>query len=82
MTDDGCGIPLFDRARTHGSRTALIDPRGTHSYADLLEVSARLANRLLDERGDLEGDRVCFLMPRDHGYVHVQWAIWRGARNG
>jgi malonyl-CoA/methylmalonyl-CoA synthetase len=77
MTDGGCGVPLIDRARTHGNRTALIDPGGTHSYADLLEVSGRLASRLLGDRGDLEGDRVCFLMPRDHGYVGAQWAIWR-----
>ncbi len=77
MEQSGHGIPLIDRARAHGDRTALIDPGGSHSYADLLEDSGRLASRLLGSRGDLAGDRVCFLMPRDRSYVSTQWAIWR-----
>jgi malonyl-CoA/methylmalonyl-CoA synthetase len=68
-------LPLV--ARAHADRLALIDGAGEHTYAELLDASARIAAALLDGRGDLEEARVCFLVPPSFEYVAVQWGVWR-----
>jgi malonyl-CoA/methylmalonyl-CoA synthetase len=40
-------LPLIARARLHASRTAIVDGAGEHSYARLLDASARIASALL-----------------------------------
>ena len=70
-------LPLIARADTHGSRAAIQDPSGTHSYYDLLSASAQAAGALLDGRSDLDEARVAFLTPPDFSYAAVQWGIWR-----
>jgi malonyl-CoA/methylmalonyl-CoA synthetase len=69
--------PLVTRARGHGQRDAVLDDRGTHSYADLLAASESVAGALLDGRNDLGEARVAFLTPADASYVAVQWGVWR-----
>ncbi len=70
-------LPLISRARGHGHRIAIADPGGSHTYADLLQVSSRVAGALLAGRSDLEEARVAFLTPADYSYVAIQWGIWR-----
>lgn len=70
-------IPLFERARTHARRTAIVAPEGEFTYADLAAASESVATCLLGGRSDLDGDRVCFLVPAGWNSVAVQWGIWR-----
>ena len=70
-------LPLVSRARTHGGRTAVVDAGGEHTYAELLDASARVAAALLEGRAELEEARVCFLVPPSFAYVAVQWGVWR-----
>ncbi len=74
---DDSGIPLFERAKKHGGRTALRDVHGSFTYDRLLETSARVASGLLSDCEDLKGRRVAFLTPRSFDYPAVQWGIWR-----
>jgi malonyl-CoA/methylmalonyl-CoA synthetase len=70
-------LPLVSRAQAHGTALALIDPAGEHSYASLLDASARVAAALLDGAVDLDEARVCFLVPPSFEYAAVQWGVWR-----
>jgi malonyl-CoA/methylmalonyl-CoA synthetase len=49
----------------------------THSYAELLDQSARMAALLLAGRDDLEEARVAFLIPPGFDHVVTQWGTWR-----
>jgi malonyl-CoA/methylmalonyl-CoA synthetase len=68
---------IVRRASDHGSRIAVVDRSGPHSYAELLDASARVAATLLDGRSDLEEARVCFHVPPGFAHVATQWGIWR-----
>ncbi|MFP6753491.1 MAG: acyl-CoA synthetase [Pirellulaceae bacterium] len=70
-------LPLFDRAGQFADRTAIVSGGDSASYAQLLDDSAGVAAALLDGAADLEGARVCFLVPPGYDYVAVQWGIWR-----
>jgi malonyl-CoA/methylmalonyl-CoA synthetase len=70
-------LPLVRRASGFAVRTAISDEAGAHSYAELLDASARVAAALLDGAADLAEARVCFLVPPSFDYVAVQWGIWR-----
>ncbi len=70
-------LPLFTRARSHRDRPGIVDANGEHSYADLLEASARVAAHLLDGADDLAEARVAFLVAPGFEYAAVQWGIWR-----
>jgi malonyl-CoA/methylmalonyl-CoA synthetase len=76
MTDHA-GLPLIDRAAGFAGRTAIVDGAGAHTYADLLDASARVARALLAGADDLREGRVCFLVPPSFGYAAVQWGVWR-----
>jgi len=71
-------LALFARAREHGDRLAVVAPEGIFTFRDLLAASGRVATRLLTGRDDLEGARVCFLVPPGWDHVAVQWGVWRG----
>lgn len=68
---------IFERATRHGSRTAILDGGGPHSYRDLLDASTRVAAALLAGRADLNEERVAFLVAPGFSWVAVQWGIWR-----
>ncbi len=70
-------ISLIDRARAWPERVAISDRAGTHTYAALLDGSERTAARLLDDKADLDGARIVFMVDPSFDYVQVQWAIWR-----
>ena len=70
-------LPLFERARRHADRTAIVAPEGQFAYRELLAAAESVAAHLLDGRTDLAGERVCFLVPSGWTYAAVQWGIWR-----
>ncbi len=70
-------FPLVDRARSWPERLAVVGPEGVYSYADLLDGSQNAASRLLGGKDDLDGERICFLVPPGWDYVSTQWGIWR-----
>ena len=71
------GPSLVERAASHGTRIAMVDAAGDHSYQELLDASARVASCILGERSDLEEARITFLVPPGFEHVAVQWGIWR-----
>ena len=80
--DNLLSLELVQRAGVHGARPALLAPEGLITYAQLLETSGVAATRLLAGRDDLEGARVCYLVPPGWAYVAVQWAVWRAGGLG
>ena len=70
-------IELFERAASRPTRRALETDRGTLSYAELMEDSARVAAGLLDGNESLQGRRIAFLVEPGLDYVRLQWGIWR-----
>jgi malonyl-CoA/methylmalonyl-CoA synthetase len=72
----GSGIPILERAASHGDRPAVVDAAGTISYRDLVQAATKVAARLLGARTDLAEARVAFCMPSGSSYVAVQWGVW------
>ncbi len=72
-------VQLFEKAREHGKKTALICERGKYSYDNLLEMSAGIARTLAEVSGRLDLDEapIAFLTTPDIHYVTAQWGIWR-----
>jgi malonyl-CoA/methylmalonyl-CoA synthetase len=75
-------LPLVSRARAHPASVALVDAAGEHTYAALLDASARVAAALLGGAGELAEARVCFLVPPSFEYAAVQWGVWRAGGIG
>jgi len=70
-------VAIVQRAKSHGSRTAIIEGGRSYSYNELYEQSSRVARFLLSKNdGDLAGARVGFIVPPSFSYVAVQWGIW------
>ena len=69
--------PVVARASAHANRLAIVDPHGSHTYADLDRRSAQVAASLLDGRDDLDEARVAFQIAPGFEHVAVQWGIWR-----
>ena len=70
-------IELIERARRHGTRTAIVDERGEHTYDSLLQASQRVASALLRGSDDLREARVAFMVAPGFNYGVLQWGIWR-----
>ncbi|MGA9380808.1 MAG: acyl-CoA synthetase [Phormidium sp.] len=70
-------LPPIDRAHQNPTKTAIVATEGTFTYQDLLETSAKIATKLLDNIADLQEQRVAFLIPSGFQYVATQWGIWR-----
>jgi malonyl-CoA/methylmalonyl-CoA synthetase len=75
-------LELIARSLSYGERPALLAPEGVFSYDDLLRTSEIIASRLLAGRDDLEGERICYLVPPGWEYAAVQWGIWRAGGIG
>ena len=71
------GPAIVDRASSFLDRIAIVDTEGEHTYAELLDASAKVAAGLLQGRDDLQGARVCYHVPPGFVHVAVQWGIWR-----
>lgn len=70
-------LPLIARARDFQERIAIRSGEGCHTYAHLLDASARVAAALLDGRSDLDEEPVAFMLSAGITYTAVQWGIWR-----
>ncbi len=70
-------IKLIERAQGFSSRIAIISVGKSYSYSDLLTKSEEIASFLLNDKIDLEEDRIAFLVPASFNYTAVQWGIWR-----
>ncbi len=78
----GASLEVIERAREHGSRTAVVEvgeatSYRTHSYADLLDASRKVAAALLGSRRDLRQHRVGILLPPGSEFIAALWGIWR-----
>jgi malonyl-CoA/methylmalonyl-CoA synthetase len=71
------GPRLISRAAAWPARAALIGADGAATYGELLDRSAGAAGVLLEGRGDLDEERIVYLVPPGVGYAVAQWAIWR-----
>ena len=70
-------LPLIDRAKQNEDKIAIVATEGAFTYHDLLQISAQIATKLLDNVEDLQEQRVAFLIPSGFQYVATQWGIWR-----
>lgn len=70
-------LELVARAEHGRGRTAVLAPEGLFTYDDLLEASARVATALLAGRDDMDGERVCYLVPPGWDHLVTQWGAWR-----
>ncbi|MBW1993063.1 MAG: acyl-CoA synthetase [Deltaproteobacteria bacterium] len=70
------GIPLIDRAVSYDQRMAIVDESGAYTYRQLLSASKQAASLLLQDRKDLEEQRVAFMVPPGFTYAAVKWGIW------
>lgn len=68
-------IPILEKSKAFGARTAIIDAGGSYSYNDLAQRARQIAGAICSRTG---GDPVpvLFLFPSGFDYVAVQWAIW------
>jgi malonyl-CoA/methylmalonyl-CoA synthetase len=70
-------IPIVSRALRHSDRLAVVDSDGAHTYAELVDASARVASAILQRRPSSDAQRVAFLVMPGLPWVAVQWGIWR-----
>lgn len=70
-------ISLFNRAKTHGDRSAIIEDEKVTTYTDLLALSEAIAAGLLKGKYDLEEATIAFAAPPGRDYAALQWGIWR-----
>ncbi len=70
-------LKIFERAEQHSKQTAIVDPAGMYSYAQLLEDSAALSKSLLQGKHSLKESTIGFMVKPGYEYVKTQWAIWR-----
>ena len=70
-------LDWLHRATKFGNRPALVTHGGTASYAELADLSDRVAAGLLRGRRDLREARVVFLVPPGPDHVAIQWGTWK-----
>ena len=70
-------LPVIAQARRHGERVAAIDAQGACTYNALLGASECVAAALLAGQGDLNEQRVAFLIPPSVSWIATFWGIWR-----
>lgn len=73
MRDFGIGSWPARRARRTPHKTAILDPGGRFTYAELHERVSRLANALRGS-GIRRGDRVAYLGPNHHTFLEALFA--------
>ncbi len=72
-------IPLVNQAFKHLDNVAIIDEHKTHTYAQLLASSERIAQFLLQKNNgqDLKEACIAFMAIPNFYYAAIQWGIWR-----
>jgi len=71
------GLALLAQSNRFRGHTAIIDGRGTFTYADLQRTSSQVAAALLAGRKDLHEERIAFAVSPGFSWVATQWGIWR-----
>ncbi|HET9342219.1 MAG TPA: benzoate-CoA ligase family protein [Candidatus Eremiobacteraceae bacterium] len=74
-----CGVELLDvnvRAK-HGGRPAIVTPKESLTYAELLERTDRIAHVIVDELGCVPGSRVLLRGPNDATMVAAWLAVMK-----
>jgi malonyl-CoA/methylmalonyl-CoA synthetase len=69
-------VPVVDRVAAWGDRTAIVDPRGTWSFADVDGAARSLSATLRDGRDDLGDSRVAILAEPGRDFVVALLATW------
>ena len=70
-------LKLFEKARTHSNRNAIVSNHCTYTYSELISESEHFARVLLADASDLNETRVAFMVTPGFDYVRVQWGIWQ-----
>ncbi len=70
-------VSLFNHAKDHGDRTAIIDNGIVTTYAELMNQSGAIAASLLAGDDDLNEAAIAFAAPGGSEYTAIQWGIWR-----
>lgn len=70
-------INLIERAIGFKERIAIKSNDKDYSYDQLLGHSEAIALQLLNDKTDLQEERIAFLVPSGFTYVCLQWGIWR-----
>ncbi|MGE5358977.1 MAG: acyl-CoA synthetase [Bacteroidales bacterium] len=68
-------LALFERAVSHGDRTAIVAGTVEATYRQLFDDARAVAGQLLS-RDVRSGDRVAYLVAPGIAHVAVQWGIW------
>lgn len=66
----------LDRLASHGTATAVVDPDGAHTFAELLDRALAVADTLLGDRADLAGDRVALLCRPGFDFDVALLGVW------
>jgi malonyl-CoA/methylmalonyl-CoA synthetase len=65
-----------ERVAGFGGRTAVLDPDGAHSFADILDHGRSMAGTLLGGRPDLDGERVAVVCRPGRDFCAALLGVW------
>jgi malonyl-CoA/methylmalonyl-CoA synthetase len=68
--------PIVTRAARYGLKIAILDARGSHSHAELLEAAQTIASSLVGKNNDLQEARIAFEIAPSFEWVATLWGIW------
>lgn len=63
-------------AKEYSNKIAIISNGSNYTYQELYEEATSFAKYLLNDKIDLNQERVVFMVDPGFDYVKVQWAIW------
>lgn len=69
-------LPIFNYAKTHPDRVAILQDDQSYTYGSLLNAAETFAHNLLQNEADLGERRVAFMVNPGFDYVRTQWGIW------
>ena len=70
-------LQLISNALQFPDKVAVVDKTGSYTYSQLLSKSEQIAFSLLNNKEDLDQERVAFMLDPGFDYVSMQWGIWR-----
>ena len=69
-------IPIIEKAKTNKERIAVTEARTTYTYQELLDKAQVVALYLLQNKVDLQEERIAFMALQEVNYITLQWGIW------
>jgi malonyl-CoA/methylmalonyl-CoA synthetase len=70
-------LPVIEQAHKNLNKLAIFCEGEQFTYAQLVNESGQLANSLLLDKGDLNEERIAFMVNPGFNYVKTLWAIWQ-----